>query len=115
METAQEQALSQLASAVRANDTAASANAAERALIVAVERATGLKARGILKQDLASRLIEAGLARELAEDAAALLARCDQLRFAGEAVDLGALSSEVREVCRKFGMRPARASASEVA
>jgi len=111
--TAQDQALAQLATAARANETMASANAAERALVIAIERATGLKARGILKQDLARVLAEAGIARELADAAAALLGRCDQLRFAGEAVDLVALATEVRETCQKFGARSPRPTPSE--
>jgi oxygen tolerance protein BatD len=113
--TAQEQALSQLTSAVRAGDAAASANAAERALFVAIERATLLKARGVLKKDLPARLTQAGVRRELAERAAELLGRCDELRFAGEAVDLAALSAEVREVCQQFGAQSGRTKSGVVA
>jgi hypothetical protein len=113
--TAQERALGDLTAAARQRDVAACASAAERALVVAIERATAIKARGVLKKDLSDRLGEAGVAREVAESAAALLARCDELRFAGEALDLGTFSGEVREICAKLGRRAPRATSGEEA
>jgi len=100
--TAQQQALAQLATAARTGDVAAAASAAERALVFAIERATALKARGVLKTELPARLTAAGVPSELAASAAALLARCDELRFAGEAVDLRELAAQVSEVTTKL-------------
>ena len=100
--TAQEQALAQLAGAVRAGDVAAAASAGERALVVAIERATKLKARGVLKSELSAHLTGAGVASDVAVEAATLLARCDELRFAGAAIDLEAFAAAVRDACAKL-------------
>ncbi len=105
-----DEALAQLASATHAGNAASSASAAERALFLAIEKATGLKARGVLKAELAGALDKADVPREIAEQAAGLLGRCDELRFAGEAVDLASFSAEVREICRKLDQRKARAN-----
>jgi BatD DUF11 like domain len=113
--TALDEALARLASTSRAGDAAGSASAAERALFVAIEKATGLKARGVLKATLSGALSKAEVPSEAAEHAAALLERCDQLRFAGEAVELASFATEVRQVCQKLGvrkLRPAEAPAS---
>ena len=99
-------ALARLASAARAGDASASAGAAERALFVAIERATGLKGRGVLKTALASTLAKAQVPLELAQQAAAELGRCDELRFAGDALDLPAFAQQVRETCEKLGQQP---------
>jgi hypothetical protein len=103
--SALEQALSQLATATRDGHAANVASAAERALFVAIERATGLKARGILKTELAPSLVRAHVPRELAEQAAQQLARCDALRFAGEAEELVSFSALVRAICQQLGQR----------
>jgi hypothetical protein len=95
--------LGQLAAATRAGEAANVASAAERALFLAIERATGLKARGILKTELATTLAHAQVPRELAELAAQQLGRCDELRFAGEAVELLAFSAQVRALCQQLG------------
>lgn len=79
---------------------AQAAGAAERALFLAIEKGTGIKARGLLKTDVQPALSQAGVPAEVARQAAALLARCDELRFAGEAVDLPTFLSEVRKACQ---------------
>jgi hypothetical protein len=38
----------------------------------------------------------------LAQQAARLLARCDELRFAGEAVDLASFAAEVQDASQKL-------------
>ena len=76
-------------------------------LVLAIERATGLKARGVLKEELASTLERHGVEAKLAEQATQLLARCDELRFAGEALDLPSFGAEVREISQKLGQRKA--------
>jgi hypothetical protein len=113
--TAQERALSELQTAARKGDAAACASAAERALVIAIERATKIKARGVLKKDLPPKLGEAGVAPDVAEHAATLLARCDELRFAGEAPDLGTLAGEVRDVCGKLSKLQPRAGGGDKA
>jgi hypothetical protein len=103
-------ALAQLANRASAGDAPGSAGAAERALFVAIEKATGLKARGVLKAELGSALSKVAVSANVAEQTAALLARCDQLRFAGEAVELASFAAEVREVCQKLSAQKPRAA-----
>ncbi|MDF3070252.1 MAG: hypothetical protein K0R38_5853 [Polyangiaceae bacterium] len=98
-----EDAQSQLNRAAREGDAAKTASAAERALFLGIEKGTGIKGRGVLKTKLAEALKEANVPSDDAEEAARLLARCDELRFAGEAVDLSQLASEVQAVCRRLG------------
>ena len=100
--SALDDALAQLAQQTRAGDTAASAGAAERALFLAIEKATGLKGRGVLKAQLANTLVSAAVPRAVAEQTAALLGRCDELRFTGAAVELTSFGAEVREACQKL-------------
>jgi hypothetical protein len=113
LSAALDDALAQLASAARAGNAAASASAAERALFIAIERATGLKGRGILKSALAATLANARVTPELARETAAELGRCDELRFGGEALDLPGFAQQVRETCKKLGQQPARATKVE--
>lgn len=105
-----DEALTQLAAVTRTGNATASAGAAERALFLAIEKATALKARGVLKADLGRTLTKAGIPPDLAERAAALLGRCDELRFAGEAVELPAFATDVRDTCQKLDQKRARAN-----
>jgi BatD DUF11 like domain len=98
-------ALSQLSGAARSGDTAKTANAAERALFLSIEKGTGIKGRGVLKAKLAETLKGAGVPSDSAEEAARLLDRCDELRFAGEAVDLQQLASDVQAACKRLEVR----------
>jgi hypothetical protein len=104
--TALDEALVQLnASSSSASDVA---GAAERALFISIEKATGVKGRGVLKTELSRTLRGAGVAPELAERAADLLGRCDELRFAGEAIELSSFIGEVRDTCQRLAGRKAR-------
>ena len=60
-------------------------NAAERAVFLAIELKLGLKARSILKTDLAVVLSERGLPSERAQALARILEDCDSMRFVGAA------------------------------
>jgi hypothetical protein len=97
-----EDALEQLSLAASKADVSATASTAERALFLSIEKGYAIKARGILKAELAPALEAAGVSSELAERARELLARCDELRFAGEAHDLGQFASDARETCHKL-------------
>jgi BatD DUF11 like domain len=108
-----DEALSQLDKARQASDASASASAAERALFLAIERATGLKGRGVLKSALASTLASSGIAPDRADELARLLGQCDELRFAGRAVDLATFSEQVKSACRKLPAPNKARSASE--
>lgn len=97
-----DEALVQLANAASHAEVATTAGAAERALFLSIEKGSGIKARGILKAQLAAALEAAGVGPQLAEHARDLLARCDELRFAGEAHDLQQFAADVRETCQKL-------------
>ncbi len=73
------------ARALAPKDTAGSVAAVERAVFLALELKLGLKARAILKSDLARALVERGLPGTRAEAVARLLDDCDSLRFIGAA------------------------------
>jgi hypothetical protein len=103
-----DEALSQLGTSARVGSAAGSARAAERALFLGIEKSTGLRARGVLKSELAAALSKAGVEGKVAERTAALLGRCDELRFAGEAVELASFAAQVRETCQELGQQKAR-------
>jgi hypothetical protein len=86
--------------AAASSSPAQAAGAAERALFVAIEKGTGIKARGLLKTDVQRALSQAGLPASIAQKASELLGRCDELRFAGETVDLSVFLTEVRQTCQ---------------
>lgn len=76
-------------------DIGAASSSIERAVVQALEASTGVKARGVLRDELVSKLEAAGLDPELAEQARRILDRCDDLRFAGSSE--GATSSLIDE------------------
>lgn len=87
------------------SDTPASVAAAERAVFLAIELKLGLKARAILKTELAATLVRRGLPDARARAVSQTLEDCDTLRFVGAAsgidpVDLAqraaALSAELQ-------------------
>jgi hypothetical protein len=111
--TALDEALGQLALAATKSDTTAAASAAERALFLSIQKGTGIKARGILKSELAGALESAGVTPAVARNARDLLGRCDELRFAGEALDLATFAGEVRETCQRVSQsKPRKAEAA---
>jgi hypothetical protein len=65
----------------RANDLAGTSAAAERALHLALEGATGLKARGVLRSELAATLQARGLTRETADEVVSLLESLELARL----------------------------------
>ena len=58
---------------------------AEKALFLAIEGATGLKGRGLLRQELEQKLKESALAPATATELTELLQSCETARFTGEA------------------------------
>ncbi len=65
----------------RKGDDRAAAAAIERAIVLAIEGATGLKARGVLKDSLTSELASKGVPEKVAARASEALAVCDSARF----------------------------------
>jgi BatD DUF11 like domain len=67
------------------SDSGGAVNAAERAVFLAIELKLGLKARAILKSELARELAVRGLPSERAQALARILEDCDAVRFVGAA------------------------------
>jgi hypothetical protein len=83
------------------------ASAAERALYNAVEWATGVKARAVLRSDLGRVLTRAGLPEPLAARVGELLDACGQLRFGGaDRAQAGELLAEVEGLVKQLVRRP---------
>lgn len=64
-------------------DAPAAASGLERALVLAIESATTLRARGIVRGELASHLVKAGVAPDDATAVVGILDTCDAVRFTG--------------------------------
>jgi hypothetical protein len=76
-----EQALEHARAAMKNDDAAVVASSLDRAVHVAIEAATGVRARGILLDDLPRALEDAGLAKDLSIDARDVLGAIEALRF----------------------------------
>ncbi len=88
----------------------------ERAVYLAVEGCTGVKARAVLRAQLASVLTRAEMHPDRAEEVVQLLGRFEQIRFSGSPLQ-GSLVREVEALCRKLrgGRRPGAKAASAAA
>jgi hypothetical protein len=83
------------------------ASAAERALYNAVEWATGVRARAVLRSDLGRDLTRAGLSEALATRVGELLDACGQLRFGGsDTARARAVVDDVEQVVKQLVRRP---------
>jgi hypothetical protein len=68
-------------------DPSLAAACAERAVLLAIESATGLRARGVLRSDLPAELGARGVRAELAGEIVSLLDRCESVRFSGASAE----------------------------
>ncbi|MEZ4300231.1 MAG: BatD family protein [Polyangiaceae bacterium] len=87
----------------KSGDHRGAAAAIERAVILAIEDATAIKARGVLKEDLPRELQDNGVAEDIARRAADLLSACDLARFdplAAESVRAADAQALVSELAR---------------
>jgi BatD DUF11 like domain len=71
------------AKAARAKEPSRAAASAERAVLFAIESATALKARGVLRSELGRELERREVKPELSSRIVELLDRCEDLRFSG--------------------------------
>lgn len=99
-------ALGDAREALARDDVSAAVASVERATYMAIEHATAIKARAVLRSDLPRELHRAGLSNDLGERVVALLDACGQLRFGatepGHArAVLGAADSVVKELVRR--------------
>jgi hypothetical protein len=74
--------LAQARQAQKAKDAAVVATKTESAIFWAIEHATGLRARAVLKSDLAAELGDRGLDADMVAGIQEVLAACDDVRFA---------------------------------
>jgi hypothetical protein len=86
-------------------DLAKTATAAERAVVAAIEEATGLKARGVLRAELASELAKRGIDASVAAKVTELFDLGDDVRFTGRAGEIKAaeLSERAADLVREIG------------
>ena len=95
-----------------ASDTQASVAAAERAVFLALELKLGLKARAILKTELAGTLVQRGLSEASARAVSRTLEDCDTFRFVGaasgvEPVDLARRAATLSAELQREKLSPA--------
>jgi len=106
-ERAIDQALSQARDAKKRDDRAAVAGSLDRALHLAIERATGLKARALLVDEIPSALEERTVPADLAAHVRDLLSSIETLRFAPQhALAPGELLDGVAGAVRRLGRLP---------
>jgi len=74
-------ALAEARKAARDGKPGGVAAAVERAIVASIEDATGLKARGILRDDLEAELRNGGVEEDAAREARSILDACDGIRF----------------------------------
>jgi hypothetical protein len=74
--------------AAKGSEIAKTAAAVERAIFLAIEAGTGIRARALLKPDLKAALADAGVDANRVERALTLLDACESARFTGKAGDL---------------------------
>lgn len=102
-----QRALSEGREALAAGELGKVASAEERALYTAIEHATGLKVRAVLRADLERTLGAAGLPSELCRRATGLLERAGQLRLAGADTALAqSLAADVEALVKVLLQRP---------
>jgi hypothetical protein len=91
--------------AAKAGDVAAAAAAAERAVIIAIEGALGLKARGVLRDELGAELTSRGVDQELAQKIVDHLRACEAARFEGLAdVSASEWAERAHQLTRRLGV-----------
>jgi hypothetical protein len=83
---------------------------AERALFESIERTTGVKARGVMRHELAVVLSSHGLSAELAEEVQRCLVELETSRYGTEQRDAAGLLARVRSLIAQLPTRRGRAS-----
>ena len=81
LERASAQALKEAKKSYAEGDRAKAAASSERAVHAAVEAATGVKSRGLLREDIIETLLEQGAAEPTAQMVVDVLAACEAARF----------------------------------
>jgi hypothetical protein len=106
-----QRALSDARQALAGGELGLVLSGAERALYLAIEWATGLRARALLRSELEARLAGAGLAPALAAEVVEVLRQCGELRLAGSSLDkrdAGALLGRAESLAKRMLKQPPR-------
>jgi hypothetical protein len=98
--------------AARGTQVAATAAQVERAIFLAIEGATGIRGRGLLRGELATALADAGLSEQTRARALELLDACESARFTGKSGDYPPreLLQKARGTVNEFARRRRRKS-----
>lgn len=83
-----QEALRSAEAAAKGSEIAKTAGAVERAVFLAIEGGTGIRARALLKEDLRATLAAAGIEPKIVERTLELLDACEAARFTGKSADL---------------------------
>jgi len=83
-----QEALRAAEQAAARDEVATTAAAVERALFLAIEAATGLRGRALLRDELGRALAEAGLPEQTCRRTLELLDSCESARFTGKSAEL---------------------------
>jgi hypothetical protein len=83
-----QEALKTAEASAKGSEIAKTAAAVERALFLAIEAGTGIRARALLKDDLRAALSGAGFDQATSERTLELLDACEVARFTGKSADL---------------------------
>jgi hypothetical protein len=103
-----DRALGEARDARKHDDPRTLAAALERAVYLAIERATGLKARALMLDEIPAALEERSVPRELAAELRELLGSIEATRFTLEAAPkAGELADDVARAVRRMGRLPA--------
>ena len=91
------EAIREARQAAAAGDGAKAASALERGVFLAIEGAVGVRARALLRDELADKLTDAGMTTELADRIVATLSDCDLLRFGEDGEQAKGSAKEVAD------------------
>jgi hypothetical protein len=95
-------ALAEARRLTESGDDKGACSAIEKALMLDIEAKTGLKARGILRRELADELVAAGCDEECSKEVAAILTGVDELRFGQSDATLKDLVSRTSSVTKRL-------------
>ena len=100
-------ALVEATAAAKANDGKRAASAVERAVVIAVEGAVGLRIRGLLREEVRAALVREGVDDAAAAEVEAILRDCDAWRFVPGETPPGDPVARARSLARQLGRRSA--------
>lgn len=100
---------------LRNKDTAEAAACVEKAIHLMIESATGIKSRAVLRDQLAERLLQAGVLSQSADEAVEILQTCESLRYNPELGehDMQQIIDRAHALSRRFGATRAKSKGAQ--